>query len=271
MSTTVNYKGQTLTTVENATKTLKTAGKYLESDLILTDVTGGGTGLIPYAIRGDAELVKSWSADDLFVADLGGTLPAYTTSATTLKAMERLDVVPADTTDYSFYLIHRYLTVPIYSDNTARKGRCEYTFSVFPYELLHIDANAVPILSRPSMTLGSYDGLTATGTFTRMAYWSSTSAVAWYTATTYGAAQTMGTPSYNKNNGTIIIYSPNLTIRGSTNYLTSAVWATLTDIRQQYVIELYRVPVEHDVRGWQIETTIEKIIQDIANNGGTLR
>ena len=39
MSTTVTYKGNTLTTVNNATKTLKTAGKYMEDDVVLTDVT----------------------------------------------------------------------------------------------------------------------------------------------------------------------------------------------------------------------------------------
>lgn len=39
MSTTVAYKGNTLTTVNNATKTLKTAGKYMEGDVVLTDTT----------------------------------------------------------------------------------------------------------------------------------------------------------------------------------------------------------------------------------------
>ena len=39
MSTTVTYKGNTLTTVSNATKTLKTAGKYMEGDVQLTDTT----------------------------------------------------------------------------------------------------------------------------------------------------------------------------------------------------------------------------------------
>lgn len=42
MSTTVSYKGQTITTVSNDTKTLLTEGKYLEDDLTLTDVSGGG-------------------------------------------------------------------------------------------------------------------------------------------------------------------------------------------------------------------------------------
>ena len=42
MSTTVTYKGSTLTTVDNETKTLKTAGKYMEGDVIITDVTQSG-------------------------------------------------------------------------------------------------------------------------------------------------------------------------------------------------------------------------------------
>ena len=41
MSTTVQYKGNTLATVSNDTKTLKTAGKYMEGDVVLTDVSGG--------------------------------------------------------------------------------------------------------------------------------------------------------------------------------------------------------------------------------------
>lgn len=39
MSTTVTYKGNTLATVSNNTKTLKTAGKYMEGDVQLTDTT----------------------------------------------------------------------------------------------------------------------------------------------------------------------------------------------------------------------------------------
>lgn len=42
MATTVTYKGETLTTVENATKKLLTAGKYCEDDITLEDVSGGG-------------------------------------------------------------------------------------------------------------------------------------------------------------------------------------------------------------------------------------
>lgn len=37
MSTTVTYKGATLTTAENQTRTLLTAGKYLEDNVTITD------------------------------------------------------------------------------------------------------------------------------------------------------------------------------------------------------------------------------------------
>lgn len=40
MSTTVSYKGNTIATVSNDTKTLLTEGKYLEDDLTLVDVSG---------------------------------------------------------------------------------------------------------------------------------------------------------------------------------------------------------------------------------------
>lgn len=43
MSTTVTYKGNTLVTVSNNTKTLKTAGKYMEGDVVLTDVSGSSS------------------------------------------------------------------------------------------------------------------------------------------------------------------------------------------------------------------------------------
>lgn len=41
MSATVTYKGATLTTVSNGTKKLLTAGKYMEDDVTIVDVTQG--------------------------------------------------------------------------------------------------------------------------------------------------------------------------------------------------------------------------------------
>lgn len=46
MSTTVSYKGSTITIVENETKYLLTSGKYMEDDVTITDVTGGAEGKV---------------------------------------------------------------------------------------------------------------------------------------------------------------------------------------------------------------------------------
>lgn len=42
MAATVTYKGNTLTTVNNTTRTLKTAGKYMEDDVTIQDVSSSG-------------------------------------------------------------------------------------------------------------------------------------------------------------------------------------------------------------------------------------
>ena len=44
MATTVTYKGNTIATVNNNTKTLKTAGTVMEDDVTLVDITEAGTG-----------------------------------------------------------------------------------------------------------------------------------------------------------------------------------------------------------------------------------
>lgn len=51
MSTTVSYKGNTIATVENNTKTLNTQGKYLEGDIILTDVSGSDVDTLVEALH----------------------------------------------------------------------------------------------------------------------------------------------------------------------------------------------------------------------------
>ena len=48
MSTTVTYKGSTLTTVNNQTRTLDTAGTWLEDDITLVDVSVTGDELYLY-------------------------------------------------------------------------------------------------------------------------------------------------------------------------------------------------------------------------------
>ena len=74
MSTTVTYKGETLTTVNNQTRTLLTSGKYLEDNITLTDVSGGGGEMVVITVAnayGLDETFNNWlvtiSKHSLFV------------------------------------------------------------------------------------------------------------------------------------------------------------------------------------------------------------
>ena len=87
MSTTVTYKGQTLTTVENQTKTLNTAGTWVEGDITLTDVTQGG--VVPTG----------------FVEEYAYTVEsAITASNNSITVLNEVCPATLDETDYNCYL-----------------------------------------------------------------------------------------------------------------------------------------------------------------------
>ena len=88
MSTTVTYKGQMLTTVENQTKTLQTAGTWVEGDFTLTDVTQGGgvtpTGFVEeYSVTNETAITASDNSE-AFIKSICPSLD--------------------DTTDYNLYV-----------------------------------------------------------------------------------------------------------------------------------------------------------------------
>ena len=58
MTTTVSYKGNTIATVDNNTKTLTTQGKYLEADVVLTDVSGSGEDTLVQALHNQVTSVS---------------------------------------------------------------------------------------------------------------------------------------------------------------------------------------------------------------------
>lgn len=58
MTTTVTYKGNTLATVDNNTKTLLTAGKYCEDNFTLTDVSGSSEDTLLLALRNQVTSVS---------------------------------------------------------------------------------------------------------------------------------------------------------------------------------------------------------------------
>ena len=84
MSTTVTYKGSTLTTVNNQTRVLETAGTWLEDDITLTDVTQGGitptgTKQINISQNGTVtEDVTNYASAQITVNVSGGGTPSQT-------------------------------------------------------------------------------------------------------------------------------------------------------------------------------------------------
>lgn len=112
MATTVTYKGQTLATVENQTKTLQTAGTWCEDDFTLTDVTQGGADNTPALIMDTLTSYSSTDVTKIRARAFSDTtnlktvsLPNVTTcgnaafqSATGLESLylPRLTVIPGD-------------------------------------------------------------------------------------------------------------------------------------------------------------------------------
>lgn len=266
MSSSILYKGQTITTADGQTRTLKTAGKYLEGDLTLIDVASGGGPIIRGALRPDAELVDKWTMDKYAVADLGLTIPAYSTSNVTLKAAETLATYTGDPLAYRYFITERMLTIPEYSIATLAKGRQEYSMGWAEYEWLYNPTGQMPTIINPSKSYGVYSQMQA-ATLGREVYWSSASAVGIYTSSVYSANLTFAAPTIASNKN-ITIKSPSIAIRGHATYLAQTFFDAIEDIRCQYVIELWRVPLA-GIDGWVFGTQMDSVLADIAN-GGTL-
>lgn len=213
---------------------------FLTDTGVLVEGTSRGGNLTPYAIRPDAVLVNSWAADEMVVADRGATIPAYSTSAQTVLAAGTLGTrsIPA-TEPADYYVTMRILTIPIYSVTTKAKGREEYQWSSYLYDFANIPARSMKALLDGTAYASATTPITACG-LVRELYWSSGSALGLYTSTTYGLSQIATAPAISGS--TLTIKSPSVSIRGHATYLTSTYFNAITDIRRQYVIELWQAP-----------------------------
>lgn len=240
----------------------------------LPQVGGGfasfGTVFKQGVMRQDAELVKTWSADDLFVEDLEGTIPAYSSSAVTLLAVTSL----SDTyslsgyADYNYYVLERLLTTPIYNTDSPVKGRQEYVANSILYEIVEIPASTMKTASGKYYTTRSVT-TTVAGNTLRYIYWTSATAISMATVTTYGVQQVVQAPSISSS--VLTVKTPVLQMRGSSTYIPSAVWNTITDIRRQYVIEVWRAPKNNfNINGWGVASNLQKIIDCQQENNGKL-
>ena len=129
MSSTVTYKGNTLTTVSNNTKTLETAGTYLEDDITIVDVS------TPTLQTKSKTYTPSTSQQsDTFSADNG--YDGLSSVAITVSAMSTM-TLPSSTSSsasgtskatISRNTADRYLNIPTGYNSTAQY----YTISATP-------------------------------------------------------------------------------------------------------------------------------------------
>ena len=218
--------------------------------------------LIPYAIRPDAELIKTYTYDKHAVADEELTLPGYTTTATTLKASANLSpTIAVDLDSYRYFAVERFLSIPEYSVTSKAKGRVEYLFCAYFYELARLEADELGAFSDTTKKVAAANMWSANALY-RLMYWSSASAVSLYATNAYGVYQSPASPTISGS--TMTVKAPALALRGSTTYFTSTYMNALTDIRYQYVIDIYRAPLNnYNVDGWGQEQMLKHMVDCI--------
>lgn len=304
----ISYKNSIITSTNSSgTTTLNTAGTYCEDDIEVVYTKPGGSinlqsktitpsgatqtitadseydGLDTVTVNPitlkmgvllpAAELVQTYSYDKYIHADESVTIPAYTTTATTLKASASLTpTVSLNLTNYDYYVLERFLTIPTYNTTTKQKGRPVYQIYSMAYEIISESGGTFKD-GNTSYTSRITTVTTAGGTG-RCIYWSSGTAVTAVNTNSQGVYQTATAPSISSassNTPTLTLKTPALQIRGSTTYFTSAVWSTLTDVRYQYKIEVYRIPKStYNLDGWGLSTQLDKIIECADSNSHTL-
>lgn len=254
------YLGKTK--VDVITKTVE-GGSETPSESTITLKNG--------VLRPDAEKIKTFSYDKYITADEDITIPAYTTSSTVLKASEGLQETYTITyTNYNWYVIVKTLTIPEYSLTSKAKGRAEYAFSSTMYEAAEIPSNELKALSDPTKAYTSRTvSLLATGAFQRLVYWSSGTAISAYATAAYGTVQGIVAPTLSS--GVLTINTPNLIVRGHTTYFTNTYFNALTDIRYQWIVEIWRAPKSNlNLDGWGQTTQAAQILDCVFSSSQKL-
>lgn len=225
-------------------------------------------------LRPDATKVQTWKYDKRIVANEGVSLPtAYSTTDTTLLASSIVGTVNIDLNTYTYLLICRTLTIPEYSIDTLGAGREDYHFSSQYNEIISMDmANRFKSYADSNhwfnWKLNTFSAMTYCA---RLNYWNSADSINSYSTYSYGARVTHHSQSWDASNGTITVNSPDLKLRGHDTYLNQTYYEALTDIRYQWVLELYRAPIHNvDTDGWLLRENTIHISNDIVNNNWTL-
>lgn len=229
---------------------------------------GGTTTLKMGVVRPDAELVQTWSGDYLVHADKEVTIPTYSTTSTTLvAAAAQTTTATLTNASYRYYVLERFLTIPQYSITTKAAGRQEYHWSSYCYEIVYLPANSVQALVDTTAYASRNTAVFVAGAQIRQLYCATSTTFGLYTSTSYGVAQVVTAPAVSSGTAaspTLTVTAPSCTIRGSGTYLSKTYYNAITDIRCQYVIELYRVPLSttstYGIDGWGVYSQTDHIL-----------
>lgn len=229
-----------------------------------------GTAALKWGVvRPDAELIGTKTYDAYWIEDEELTWPGYTTTSTTLKAAtDMTPTISLDLANYHYYVVERALTIPTYSIDTIAKGRVEYQVCSTLYEIISIPGNTFQTLDGSKKYATRVTTIYTAGSCVKLLYWSSGTAFASYNSAAYGVATTMTAPSLSSTSSA----TPNLTIkipalltRGSTTYFVNTFMNAVTDVRTQFIADIYRVPIESDwgLSGWGVKTQMDHIVSCI--------
>ena len=136
------------------------------------------------------------------------------------------------------------LTIPTYSVSTKAKGRAEYHINSAMYEITEIPADNFEAILNGTKFRSRTVSMVMAGNFYRLLYWSNGTTLATQATTAYGPYQTVVAPTLSSDVITI-------GIRGHTTYFTSTYFNAVSDIRVQYVFEIWRAAKNNlNVDGW---------------------
>ena len=232
---------------------------YPDVPSVILPKTGGGNANfyhdLKLSLRPDAEKIKTWTYDKKIVADEGKTIPAYSTNQTTLLEWAALSgTYSCDLDNYDYYMTMTGLSIPIYSSSAKGAGRLEYFVNMCAYEFQNTPKNyAKAIVDGTTTNTARVVTIDQVGNYGRAIYWSSSSVLNMASSTNQGVFDVfVVAPAMSA--GTITARAPRLCIRGDSNIFNSTYWGYMTDIRYQYVIDLWRAPKNNLNRnGWVME------------------
>ena len=233
----------------------------------ITNIPTGTVILKRGVLRPDAESVKTWTYDKYLNADEKIEIPAYTTTSTTLIAAASLTpTYTCDWTNYNYYVSIRMATIPEYSISTKGKGREEYALNSCFYEITETPKNTIHAIITPTTKYTSdLRAVYSAGNLVREVYWSSGTAITAYGSAAYGYNQAVTAPSISGT--TFTAKSPAFIVRGNTTYFTTTYMSAVTDVRYQYIIELYRAPKNnYNYDGWGLVQQWLKMNEDILSS-----